>query len=242
MKTWLYAQRNLKELLSDPLSLVFTIGLPAFLLVFMVQLNRNLVPIEAFRIENFLPATIVFSYSFLTMFVGLLVAKDRCSSFLARMYTSPLKAHHYILGYMIPVAIIALMQAAILYLIGLALGMPVSIHILASLPFLVFASLLFIALGVMAGSLLKDTQVGPIASILVQVVAFLSGMWFALDMVGGAFETIGRILPFSYAVDMIKYILSGDYASILLPVAVIGAYTFAALVAAVMIFKRHMKS
>lgn len=241
MKTWIYTKRNLKELLSDPLSLIFTIGLPAFLLVFMVSLNKNLQFNEAFRVENFVPATIIFSYSFLTMFSGMLVAKDRSSSFLTRMFTSPLKAHNYILGYIIPILIIALIQAIILYLIGFVVGLSFSINVLLSIPFLLIIALLFVSLGLLLGSLLKDQQVGPVASIIIQVVAFLSGMWFSLELVGGAFELIGNILPFSHSVNLLKYVLSGNYKQIGLPIIIISAYMIVVLLFSIWVFKKNMK-
>lgn len=241
MKTWIYTKRNLKELLSDSLSLIFMIGLPAFLLVFMVLLNKNLQFNEAFRPENFVPAAIIFSFSFLTIFSGMLLAKDRGSNFLTRMFVSPLKAHNYILGYMIPILAIAIIQSIILYLVGLTVGLTISVNILISIPFLLIISLLFVSLGLLFGSILKDQQVGPIGSVLVQVVAFLSGMWFSLDLVGGAFKVIGYILPFSHSVDLIKYILAGDFKLILTPLLVIGGYVIVLMILAILLFKKNMK-
>lgn len=241
MKTWIYAKRNLKELLSDPLSLIFMVGLPAFLLVFMVLLNKNLQFNEAFNPENFVPSAIIFSFSFLTMFSGMLLAKDRGSNFLSRMFVSPLKAHNYILGYTIPIVIIGIIQSIVLYLVGLAVGLTISVNILISIPFLIIVSLLFVSLGLLFGSILKDQQVGPIGSILVQVVAFLSGMWFSLDMVGGAFKLIGYILPFSHSVDLIKYVLAGDFDLILMPLLVISGYIIVLMVLAILLFKKNMK-
>jgi ABC-2 type transport system permease protein len=241
MKTIIYAKRNSKELMSDRLSLIFMIGLPAFLLVFMVTLNRSLGVNDAFDPRNFVPSTIIFSYAFLTMFSAMLIAKDRSSSFLKRMFVSPLKAHHYVLGYMLPLVGIAFVQSIVLYLIGFLVGLTFSVHVLLSLFFLFPIATLFIVLGLLFGSVLKDRQVGPIVSILVQVVAFLSGMWFSLDLVGGWFETLGRILPFSYGVDMIRDVLSGEYGDVFVPLVVIMVYMITIGVVAVVVFRKKMK-
>ena len=237
MKALIYAKRNLKELLNDPLSLAFTIGLPAFLLLFMISLNKSLGINEAFLPENFAPSTIIFSYAFLTLFSAMLVSKDRTSSFLSRMFVTPLKPKDYIIGYMIPQVIIAFIQSIILYGLGLIVGLKFTYRILLTLPFLQVISLLFIGCGMLFGSLLKDQQVGPIASILVQVVAFLSGMWFSLDLVGGAFETIGRILPFSHAVDVIRYVLTNDYSNMWISLFIIVGYILLVNVLAIIVFK-----
>lgn len=242
MKTLIYAKRNLKELLSDPVSLIFTIGLPVFLLIFMVSLNENLGVNDVYKVENFVPSTIIFSYAFLTMFSGMLVAKDRSSAFLSRMFISPLKPHHYILGYMIPLLLIALIQSIILYAVGFIMGLPITIHVLTSLPFLLLISLLFIGLGILFGSLLKDQQVGPITSILIQVVAFLSGMWFSLDLVGGFFKQVGYVLPFAHGVDMVRSVIAGDYTTILIPLVVVCTYSIASIICSIIMFKKQMSS
>lgn len=242
MKSWIYSKRNMKELLSDPISLVFTIGLPAFLLIFMTSLNKSIGVNEAFKPENFVPSTIIFSYAFLTMFTGLLIAKDRSSSFLSRMYVSPLKAHHYIIGYMLPVLIISLVQSILLYVIGFIIGLPITIDTIISIPFLLIISILFISFGVLFGSLLKDQQVGPISSILIQIVAFMSGMWFSLDLIGGTFKTIGYILPFAHALDMIRFVLQGNYVHVLQPFLVVSLYVIVTTVISIMVFKKNMKT
>ncbi|MFA5543203.1 MAG: ABC transporter permease, partial [Bacilli bacterium] len=103
-------------------------------------------------------------------------------------------------------------------------------------------SLLFIGMGMLFGSLLKEQQVGPIVSIVVQVVAFLSGMWFSLDLVGGAFEVIGRILPFSHAVDLLKYILANDFTNMLISLLILIGYILVINILAIITFKKKMKS
>ena len=205
MKTIVYSKRNFKELLNDPINLAFTIGLPVFLIIFMVIFNKSLQFNESFNVENFVPSTIIFSFTFLTMFSGMLIAKDRTSEFLSRMYVSPLKAHNYILGYALPMLVVAFIQILILYAIGFILGLNFTLNILASIPFLLLISLIFIGLGLVFGSLLKDSVVGGVSSIIIQVVAFTSGMWFSLDLIGGAFKIISYILPFSHSVDLVKY-------------------------------------
>ncbi len=241
MKTLVYSKRNFKELLNDPINLAFTIGLPVFLIIFMVIFNKSLQINESFNVENFVPSTIIFSFTFLTMFAGMLIAKDRTSEFLSRMYVSPLKAHNYILGYVFPMLVIVFVQILILYSIGFALGLKFTINILASIPFLLLISLIFIGLGLVFGSLLRDSVVGGVSSIIIQVVAFTSGMWFSLDLIGGVFKVISYILPFSHSVDLVKNIVSGNYNNILVSFLVVAAYTLIMVILSIVIFKKKMK-
>ena len=93
-----FAKRNFKELVRDPLSLVFEIVLPIFLLFIFQQFN---IPAENYKLENFTPSIILFGFSFITLFTATLIAKDRTSSFLIRLGTSPMKSSDYILDVLI---------------------------------------------------------------------------------------------------------------------------------------------
>ena len=98
MRTLNFAKRNIKELIRDPLSLVFSVLLPLFLLFIFQQFN---IPNEAYNLTNFTPGIIIFSFSFITLFTATLISRDRQSSLLIRLGVSPMKSHEYILGYMI---------------------------------------------------------------------------------------------------------------------------------------------
>jgi ABC-2 type transport system permease protein len=95
-----FAKRNFKELIRDPLSLIFEIALPIILLFLFQQFN---IPSENFLLKNFTPAIIIFGFSFITLFTSTLIAKDRTSSLLIRLGTSPMKPSDYILGYVLSI-------------------------------------------------------------------------------------------------------------------------------------------
>ena len=84
-----FAKRNFKELIRDPLSLAFEIVLPIFLLFIFQQFN---IPDEIYKIEYFTPSIILFGFSFITLFSATLVSKDRTTSLLIRLGTSPMKS------------------------------------------------------------------------------------------------------------------------------------------------------
>lgn len=241
MKALIYANRNLKEMLRDPINLVFTFGLPLFLLIFMTTLNKSLGVNDAFVVENFAPGIIIFSFSFLSLSSGMLISKDRTSSFLLRMFSSPMRASDYIIGYTIPVMIVAFIQSILLFVASFILGLAISIHIFVAIFFLIIISILFIGIGLFFGSIFSDKQVGGIISIIIQVVAFTSGMWFSLDLIGGLYKSICIALPFSHAVDLIRLVISGTYTGIMihliwLIVSIIIIYT-----SAILIFNKKMK-
>ena len=240
-RTLVFSKRCLKELLRDPLSLIFGVGLPLVLLFLMSALRQGTGQ-DIFPLADFAPATAVFAQTFLAMFSGLLISQDRGSAYLTRLYASPLTARDFILGYSLPLIPLALAQGVICLGTSVLLGLPFSLNLVWALLCLIPVSVLFIALGLLLGCLLKETQVGGIGSALIQVMAFTSGMWFDLNMIGGAFLAISRCLPFLYAVDLVRNAVSGDFSDLFLNLAAVCAWSAAFLALAVFVFRKKMQS
>ena len=241
MKMMSFAKRCAKEILRDPLNLAFGLGFPLVLLLLLTTMQKN-IPVHLFEIDTLTPGITVFGLSFMTLFSATLVAKDRESAFLQRLYTTPLTGFDFIMGYMLPLLPIAIGQTAICYLFALPLGLTPSINIvyaiLGSIPMAVFN----IALGLLCGSILGVKQVGGICgALLTNLSAWLSGVWFDLELVGGVFEKIANVLPFVHGAELEKALFSGDFtlaATHILPVVL---YSIFATAVAVFCFLGQMK-
>ena len=241
MRMITFAKRCTKEILRDPINLAFGLGFPLVLLVLLSALQAN-IPVPLFEIDTLTPGITVFGLSFMTLFPATLVAKDRESALLQRLYTTPLTGLDFILGYMLPILPLALGQALACYLFAIPLGLSVRIHILYAVLGILPMAVFNISLGLLCGSVLGVKQVGGICgALLTNLSAWLSGVWFDLTLVGGLFEKAAYALPFVHAVEMEKALFAGDFslaASHLLPVALYSAVTAAA---AVLCFLRQMK-
>lgn len=241
MRMWTFAVRNTKEILRDPLNLAFGLGFPLVLILLLSAIQAN-VPVALFEIQHLTPGVTVFGLSFMTLFSATIIAKDRGSSLLQRLYATPLTSLDFILGYTLPIIPIAVMQAVICYAVALVLGLELTVNILLALALIVPVSLLYIALGLLCGSVLTDKQVGGVCgALLTNLSAWLSGIWFDLDLVGGAFKKAADFLPFVHAVEMERAALAGDYAGILPHLWWVLGYVLALLAAAVLLFLRQMK-
>ena len=241
MRMWAFAGRNAKEFLRDPLQLGFSLGFPLVLLLLLSIIQAN-IPVSLFEIEHLTPGITVFGLSFMTLFSATVIARDRGSSFLQRLYTTPLTAMDFILGYTLPMLPIAVAQCVICYLTAIPLGLKVTTAVLWAVLSIVPVAILYIALGLLFGSILNDKQVGGICgALLTNLSAWLSGIWFDLDLVGGAFRKIAYMLPFVHAVEMERAVLAGNAADILPHLWWVLGYGFAALIAAVALFLRQMK-
>ena len=214
MRAAAFAKRNLKELLRDPLTLFFGLGFPLVLLVLMNVIQRN-VPVQIFALETLAPGIALFGLTFLALFSGLLLARDRTSAFLARLTASPMTAADFLLGYLLPLPPLAVGQSAICLGAAAVLGLPLSWNLLAVVLSLIPSALLFTALGLLCGTLFNDKQVGGMCgAILTNATAWLAGIWFDLSLVGGAFRRIAYALPFVHGAEGARVALAGDWAAL----------------------------
>lgn len=241
MKLLTFAGRNTKEILRDPLTTVFSLGFPVVLLLLLSAIQAN-VPAEIFKIESLTPGMTVFGLSFMTLFSAALISKDRESALLQRLYTTPLRAADFIFGYMLPILPIAVVQSTVCYFVAVILGLTATVTIVYAILFIVPVSLIFIALGLLCGSVLNVKQVGGICgALLTNVAAWLSGIWFDLNLVGSTFKKIANGLPFYHAVELEKAVLNGDYANMAPHIFWVVGYAAVLTAAAVVLFVRQMK-
>jgi len=241
MRMMIFAKRCIKEILRDPLNLCFGLGFPLVLLVLLSAIQAS-IPVNLFEINTLTPGITVFGLSFITLFSATLVAKDRESAFLRRLYTTPLTGFDFIVGYMLSFLPLAVGQTVICYLFAIPLGLTVNANILCAVAGIIPMAIFNIALGLLCGSLLGVKQVGGICgALLTNLSAWLSGVWFDPSLVGGVFNKISNILPFSHAVESEKALFNGnleDAAVHLLPII---PYILIISAASVMIFLRQMK-
>ena len=239
MKT--FAKRTAKEILRDPLNLAFGLGFPLVLLLLLSAIQAN-VPVALFAITHLTPGIAVFGLSFMTLFSATLIARDRQSALLQRLYTTPLTPSDFILGYTLPMIPIALTQSALCYLVGVALGLEISVNIIYAIILMLPVSLLYIALGLLCGSVLTDKQVGGICgALLTNLSAWLSGIWFDLELVGGVFQKLANLLPFVHAVELQRAVIDGNFAGLLPHLLWVTAYAIALLTTAILLFLRQMR-
>ena len=241
MRMLTFANRNTKEILRDPLTLFFGLGFPLVLILLLSAIQAN-IPVELFEIQHLTPGITVFGLAFMTLFSATIIAKDRGSSLLQRLYTTPLTPVDFILGYTLPIIPIAVAQCVICYIAAIILGLNVTINILYAVIFIIPVSILYIAMGLLFGSLLNDKQVGGICgALLTNLSAWLSGIWFDLNLVGGVFKNIAYALPFVHAVEMERAVLAGDFGGIFPHIFWVLGYSVVLMVLAVLMFLRQMK-
>ena len=237
------SKRNAKEIVRDPLSLIFMIGLPLFMEILFYLLFHKLT--DQFQMKYLAPGIVVFSQAFLALFTGQLIALDRSTSFLTRLYVSRAKPVEFILSYALPILPLTLLQSVLFFLVGgifdtslFGLGM------LFAILFSLFTSLFYIAMGILFGALCTEKSIGGIASILVACQSLLSGMWFPIEGLGAGMLHLMNALPFRNATQLVQNAALGfgdAWGDLFRPLLILLCYTLAAFVCAVLVFRRKMK-
>ena len=236
-----FAERNTKEIVRDPINVFFGLCFPLILLALLSAIQSK-IPADTFAIEKLAPAVTVFGYSFIALFSGTLIASDRGTAFLTRLYSSPMTAADFIGGYSLPLLLLAALQSAVCYAAAFIFGLKPSVNLLLAMAVGMPAAVLFIAIGLICGCLLGVKQVGGICgALLTNLTAWLSGAWFELSLIGGVFEDIADLLPFAHAVNAVRAATCGRFSEIMPELWWVIAYAAALSLAAVVIFALKMK-
>ncbi len=240
MRTLKFAKRNFKEIIRDPLSIIFAVILPLFLLFIFQQFD---IPTDNYKIENFTPGIIIFSFSFITLFTAMLISKDRSTSLLIRLGISPMKPMDYIFGYIISIIPIIIIQNILFFILAIILGLNFSINIIWAALISIVIAVLFIAIGILIGSIFSEKASSGISSIVVQLVCFTSGMYFSKDILGDVFSKVCDYLPFDSCVTIIKGVMNNKLDLISLRnIVVFIVYLLVTLVVSIIVFRKKMIS
>lgn len=197
-----FTKRNLKEVLRDPIIYIFCLGFPVamFLLFYIINKYSN-GNTPMFEVNSLLPGIIVFSYSFVMLTLSLSVSKDKETFFLKRLFSSPMKPYHFILGYFLVGLFIGLLQTIVCIITGFVISLisnvgfvsvgKILLLTISQLPILVTN----IFLGILFGTIFNDKSAPGICSVFISLAGILGGCWMPIETMGG-FETFCRFLPF----------------------------------------------
>lgn len=217
MKGLVFAKRNFKEMLRDPLIYIFCIGFPVLMvLMFQLILHYTKESTPIFYVKSLIPGIMMFSYSLLMLTSSLLISKDRTTSFVKRLYTSPLKKYDYIIGYFIPYFLVGIIQSIICIILGYIFAAingdnfisfyKAILLILEMLPIMCIN----IFIGMILGRLLNDKAAPAITSIFISGCGILGGAWMPLDTMGN-FKTFTLYLPFYPSVNLGRIITEASH-------------------------------
>lgn len=243
-RTIILTKRNFKEILRDPLSLVFTLGMPLFMEILFYFIFHNLT--SQFEMKYLAPGIVVFAESFLSLFVGLLIALDRSTSFLTRLYVSKAKPYEFIFSYALSIVPIVFIQSLLFFLVGGIIDSSIfGIGMILAILISIIPSLFYIGIGILLGTICNEKSIGGISSIVIAGQSVLSGMWFPIEGLNEGIVALMDALPFRNATRLVQNIMNGindSFQDFILPLIIVLAYTVVSFVVAIILFRRKMVS
>lgn len=241
-RIWALTVRNLKEIVRDPLSLIFMYALPIAMLILFYLIFSKLTP--QFEMQYLAPGMIPFANTFITLFLGLLIAVDRSSSFIVRLYTTKIKPYEFILSYALALIPVGLSQSAMTLLVAGVMDVSFfGVGMLAALAISVVPVILYVALGIFFGSVLSEKTIGGVASVATMGQSVLSGMWFPIEGLSEGFINFMNVLPFRNASTLMRsaFVLSYGFDDFIKPLLILLAYTVVVLTISVFAYGKKMK-
>lgn len=250
-KTCEFTKRNLIEMTRDPLSYIFCLAFPIVMLIIMSVINAS-IPKESgmqiFRVDNLAGGVAIFGQTFIMLFAGLTVSKDRSGSFLIRLFASPMKSRNFIGGYILPFILIGIFQSVITFAAGFVVSLIVDykldmagllIACLAAIP----SAVMFIAIGMIFGTLFSEKAASGLCSIIISLGGMVGGIWFDVEGLGGFMEKLSKCMPFIYATKAVRGAIKLDFGkdSFLVPIVIVAAAAAVLASLACVIFSKKMR-
>ena len=247
-----FTKRNIIELSRDVLGYIFCIAFPILMLVVMSVVNSSIPKqsgMTVFRIDNLTGGIIVFGQAFVMLFTAILVASDRDSSFLMRLFSSPMKSRDFTIGYILPMVMIGIIQAIVTSAASLIIAGIINFDIklsglilatVLSIP----SSLMFISIGLIFGTILSEKSAPGLCSVIISLGTFMGGIFFDAEGAGGAIYKVCKCLPFMYCTRVarsgVKMDFDWDYLGV--SMIIVSIVAVVSVILATMIFKAKMKA
>lgn len=250
MRAIIFGRRTIKELLRDPLSYIFCLGFPMIMLLIMTAVYESVPPeagVEIFRIDNLAPGIAVFGLTFVMLFTSLQVSKDRTTSFMMRLYASPMKSADFVCGYTVAMIVLAVAQQMITFIAAIIIGSITEVNLNITGMMLCILSLLpvmimYIGFGLIFGTVLSDKSAPGICSIIIAGAGMLGGIWMPVEMMGGTFLKVCDYLPFRPGVVVARCAFSRKYDNFFHFMVEIFVYAVVLYVLAIIILNKKMKN
>ena len=215
----IFAGRNFKECVRDPLAYIFCIGFPLLMLALFAVINAFLpVKQSTFEYSSLVAGILPFGFTFVMLTLCLLVSKDCSTAFLKRLKTSPMRSVDFVFGYAVTGFVAGVIQAITCVAGGALLALITGdeyfsfgracLLVSSQIPVL----LICVFTGIFFGSVLNEKAAPALTSVFITASGVLGGAWMPLDTMG-SFETICRFLPF-YPSVCIGRVITGAYHSI----------------------------
>jgi len=218
------AGRDVMRFLRDPMRLIFTFALPIILVGGLSgPLQGAFGRAVSYNLMTFSMTGLLGMSLFQSTMTGLVsLIEDRTSDFSQELFIAPISRYAIIFGKILGESLVALLQGAILVLLGVVVfGVPLSpFSLLLILPVSLVICLLGGGFGVLLTALFKDQRTANmIIPFIIFPQFFLSGVFLPIGNLPWYLDMLVKIIPMRYAVDLVRgvfYLGRPEYAQVVL--------------------------
>lgn len=195
-------------------------------------------------IDFMAPGVIILTAIFTSIFGGVNTLWDRRYGFISKTLTSPISRSAVALGKMGAISLIAAMQAGIILAIALLIG--VNTDLVTAIPVIllvVLFSLGFSGISVSVAALAKSQETfWGVINFLGMPLFMLSPALFPLDLLPEWLATIARFNPVTYAVILVRDMMSGTVMAetAILAIGVISVFVLVMVTITTLVFMREV--
>lgn len=207
--SWYMTIRHLRMLSRQPWLIAITLVQPVIWLGLFGALFKRIIEIPGFAASSYLdfltPGIVVMSALFTGGWAGTSIIEDYNRGVLDRFLVSPVHRGALIAGPLMQQIVSIIVQAAIILLLGLAMGARFAGGLTGALVLTACTVLLGAAFGALSNGLALLARKGEAVVVAVQFVAlpltFLSSGFMQQDLMPGWIRTIARFNPVNWAVE-----------------------------------------
>jgi ABC-2 type transport system permease protein len=168
------------------------------------------------------------------------LVKERTDGTLPRLAMMPVRRAEIIGGKILTYFVIGMLQFAIVFVVGLFVGVNFGRDLLALLLVIVAYTLCITALSfALAPRMRNEGQVSAVTNLMGMVMAALGGAWWPLDIAPPFMQVIGHLTPVAWAMDAFRqlFFFSGGLGDVLPSLAVLLLATVALFAVGIRAFK-----
>ncbi len=217
--TWYITLRDLRARIRMPVFIFMTLFQPILWLVLFTQIFKSLGSLPGLGSSSYLqffaPGVLVMTVLFGSAFSGFGMLWDMDTGVLSKMLATPVTRISVIAGRIIATVVVLLIQALIIIVLALIMG----VHFKTGVPGVLFTFFLLSLLGLgfaafsngLALLLKRQENVMAVTNLLTMPLMFLSSLMMPAALLPGWLNTVRQINPIDYAVVGARDLISNGY-------------------------------
>lgn len=217
--TWHITLRDLRARIRMPVFIFMSLFQPILWLVLFTQIFKSLGGMPGIGgssyLQFFAPGVLVMTVLFSSAFSGFGMLWDMDTGVLSKMLATPVTRVSIIAGRVIATVVVLLIQALIIIILALIMG----VHVATGVPGVLFAFFLLALLGLgfsafsngLALLLKRQENVMAVTNLLTMPLMFLSSLMMPAALLPGWLNTVRQINPVDYAIVGVRDLIVTGY-------------------------------